>query len=92
MMKSNNCNNCNAKLTRFSFQHLTAPIVQGDLKLLDPALQANALQWRWLYPLLHPSQPSPPSQSSVVCLTVLSPPTTTRPTTGLSFSLTVDPK
>ena len=60
--------NRDAKLTRFSFNTLTTPINQGGLKLLDPAIQANALQWRWLYPLLHPSQPSPSFMPSLPVL------------------------
>lgn len=60
--------NRDAKLTRFSFATLTTPINQGGLKLLDPAIQANAFQWRWLYPLLHPSQPSPSFMPSLPIL------------------------
>lgn len=49
--------NHNAKLIRFSFRTLCLPLAQGGLSLLDPALQANALQWRWLHPLLNPTNP-----------------------------------
>ncbi|GAN06991.1 conserved hypothetical protein [Mucor ambiguus] len=60
--------NRNAKITRLSFDTLTLPRSQGGLKLLDPAQQANALQWRWLHPLLHPDQPSPPLMPSLPVL------------------------
>lgn len=46
--------NRNAKTTRFSFHALTQPRSKGDIGLLDPKLQAHALQWRWL----HPQQPT----------------------------------
>ncbi|KAG1081959.1 hypothetical protein G6F42_022743 [Rhizopus arrhizus] len=51
--------NRNTKLTRLSFDTLTSPRTLGGLKLLNPAQKCNALQWRWLQPLLHPDQPSP---------------------------------
>ncbi|CEP08780.1 hypothetical protein, partial, partial [Parasitella parasitica] len=60
--------NKGAKLTRFSFDFLTKPIKQGGLKLLGPATQAQALQWRWVYPLLHPQQTSPSLMPSIPVL------------------------
>lgn len=63
--------NHNAKLTRFSFSTLCLPRSQGGLNLLDPAKQINALQWRWLHPLLHPSDPSPSTKASLPYLRVL---------------------
>lgn len=57
--------NSNAKITRFSFESLTQPRPQGGLKLLDPKVQANALQWRWLMYLLHPTQPMPTNMPSI---------------------------
>ncbi|CEP06792.1 hypothetical protein, partial, partial [Parasitella parasitica] len=60
--------NKGAKLTRFSFDFLTKPIKQDGLKLLDPATQAQALHWRWVYPLLHPQQASPTLMPSLPVL------------------------
>lgn len=61
--------NSNAQqLNRFSFTHLTQPRMVGGLQLLDPQTQANALQWRWLYYLLHPSQPNPVNMPSIPLL------------------------
>lgn len=40
---------------KISFNSLTLPRAKGGLGILDPASQQNALQWRWLRPLLkHP--------------------------------------
>ncbi|KAK4516930.1 uncharacterized protein ATC70_000258 [Mucor velutinosus] len=50
--------NRNAKISRFALDKLALPRSQGGLKLLIPAQQAHALQWRWLQPLLDPNQPS----------------------------------
>ncbi|KAK4516082.1 uncharacterized protein ATC70_011044 [Mucor velutinosus] len=63
--------NQNAKLTRFSFATLCLPRSHGGLGLLDPAVQINALQWRWLHPLLHPSDPTPPTKTSLPYLRVI---------------------
>ncbi|KAK4509305.1 uncharacterized protein ATC70_007655 [Mucor velutinosus] len=60
--------NRNAKMTRFAFDTLTLPRSQGGLRLFNPAQQANALQWRWLQPLLHPDQPSPSLMPSLPVL------------------------
>ncbi|KAK4514088.1 uncharacterized protein ATC70_006096 [Mucor velutinosus] len=38
--------NRGSKISRLAFDNLTQLIHQGGLKLLDPATQANALQWR----------------------------------------------
>lgn len=51
--------NNNVKITRFSFNTLTLPRNKGGLNLIDPVIQASALQWRWLRPLLDPNQQSP---------------------------------
>jgi exonuclease III len=50
--------NNGAIITRFSFDHLILPIDHGGLNLLDPAKQASALQWRWIYHLISPQQTS----------------------------------
>lgn len=47
--------NKNVKVTRFSFRTLTLPRNKGGLNLIDPAVQACALQWRWLRALLDPA-------------------------------------
>ncbi|KAK4515490.1 uncharacterized protein ATC70_010440 [Mucor velutinosus] len=60
--------NRNAKIVRFSFDTLTLPRTQGGLKLLNPAKQSNALQWRWIQPLLHPNHPSPSLMPSLPVL------------------------
>ncbi|GAN11793.1 hypothetical protein MAM1_0976c11394, partial [Mucor ambiguus] len=57
--------NRNSKLACLSFDTLTLSRSQGGLKLLNPTQQANALQWRWLQPFLHPNQPSPPLMPSL---------------------------
>ncbi|KAK4511183.1 glycogen synthase kinase 3 [Mucor velutinosus] len=44
---------------------------QGGLNLLDPAKQINALQWRWLHPLLHPANPTPPTKTSIPYIRVI---------------------
>ncbi|KAK4510068.1 uncharacterized protein ATC70_006237 [Mucor velutinosus] len=54
--------NHNAKVTWFSFATLCLPRTHGGLGLLDPAVQINALQWRWLHPLLHPIRSHPSYQ------------------------------
>lgn len=51
--------NNNVKVTRFLFNTLTLPRNKGVLNLIDPVIQANALQWRWLRPLLDPTQQQP---------------------------------
>ncbi|CEP13454.1 hypothetical protein [Parasitella parasitica] len=63
--------NNNTKLTRFSFSTLCLPHSQGGLNLMDPAKQMNALQWRWLHPLLHPLDPTPPTKTSLPYLRVI---------------------
>ncbi|KAK4516494.1 60S acidic ribosomal protein P2 [Mucor velutinosus] len=63
--------NNQAKLTRFSFSTLCLPRSQGGLNLLDPAKQINALQWRWLHPLLHPANPTPPTKTSIPYIRVI---------------------
>ncbi|GAN00853.1 hypothetical protein MAM1_0003c00277 [Mucor ambiguus] len=60
--------NRGSKISRFSFTHLTLPLNQGGLKLINPATQANALQWRWLYFLIHPPQTSPLLMPSIPIL------------------------
>jgi hypothetical protein len=40
------------KMSRFSFSSITQPRHLGGLGVLDPITQQNALQWRWLRPLL----------------------------------------
>ncbi|KAK4514172.1 uncharacterized protein ATC70_001759 [Mucor velutinosus] len=60
--------NRGSKISRLAFDHLTQPINQGGLELLDPATQANALQWRWLYFLIHPPQASPSLMPSIPIL------------------------
>ncbi|KAI8639644.1 hypothetical protein BD408DRAFT_404746 [Parasitella parasitica] len=54
-----------SKVTRFSFATLSLPRAKEGLSLFDPALQANALQWRWLCPLLDPLQITPPQMVSL---------------------------
>ncbi|GAN11057.1 conserved hypothetical protein [Mucor ambiguus] len=61
--------NRGSKISRFSFALLTQPITQRGLKILDPATtQANALQWRWLYFLIHPPQGLPLLMPSIPIL------------------------
>jgi hypothetical protein len=60
--------NNNAKISRFSFDHLTLPRRQGGLQLIDPLPQSLALQWRWLKCLLHPNQPTPTHMPSIPVL------------------------
>jgi hypothetical protein len=40
------------KLLRFSFSTMVLPRYLGGLGIIDPITQQNALQWRWLRPLL----------------------------------------
>ncbi|KAG1081462.1 hypothetical protein G6F42_022937 [Rhizopus arrhizus] len=60
-----------AKLTRFAFSTLCLSRSQGGLSLIDPAKQINALQWRWLHPLLPPSDTSSAVKASLPYLRVL---------------------
>ncbi|KAG1126063.1 hypothetical protein G6F42_008147 [Rhizopus arrhizus] len=45
--------------------------VYDGLNLLDPAKQINALQWRWLNPLLHPLDPAPVTKTSLPYIRIL---------------------
>ncbi|KAG0928771.1 hypothetical protein G6F30_012252 [Rhizopus arrhizus] len=46
---------------RISFATLCLPQSKGGLDALDPAVQIQALQWRWLLPMLLSSSPDPSS-------------------------------
>ncbi|KAG0775157.1 hypothetical protein G6F22_013513 [Rhizopus arrhizus] len=46
---------------RISFATLCLPRSKGGLGALDPAVQIQALQWRWLLPMLLSSSPDPSS-------------------------------
>ncbi|KAG0870908.1 hypothetical protein G6F15_011532 [Rhizopus arrhizus] len=48
---------------RISFANLSLPRSQGGLGALDPAVQIQALQWRWLLPMALSCSPSFPVDS-----------------------------
>ncbi|KAL9538713.1 hypothetical protein MBANPS3_010720 [Mucor bainieri] len=56
---------------RFILSLLCLPRSQGGLGFLDPALQINARQWRWLHPLLHPTDPTPATKTSLPYIRVV---------------------
>ncbi|KAL9547745.1 hypothetical protein MBANPS3_006027, partial [Mucor bainieri] len=47
------------------------PRSQGGLSLLNPALEINVFQWCWLNPLLHPSDPTPVTKTSLPFIRVV---------------------
>ncbi|EIE76089.1 hypothetical protein RO3G_00793 [Rhizopus delemar RA 99-880] len=48
---------------KISFATLSLPRSQGGLGALDPAVQIQALQWRWLLPMILSCSPSSPVDS-----------------------------